>query len=590
MCTSAILAENWTTYMHDSKRHGISKESLKSPLYLQWVHKAKQKPSPAWPAPARQDYLHSIFKLTPTTIYDRVFHTTIANGLLYYASSSENTVYCLNANNGNLIWKFSIDAPIRLSPLFYNNKIYFGADNGFLYSLNAKTGKKNWKYFAGPKENRLLPGNGKLISRWPIRAGIARYENTIYFSAGLFPKEGVYNCAINAETGKEIYKTKMKSPAQGYISVNKDIVSIPTGRTIPTSLDRNTGRYKHYASINCWTGGAGYVIEAEGIIITGNDEKGRIAILSAETKKSIAKINAFKVILDNGVLYVNEGNSLIAIDKKTYINANLKINKINETPPKKQTLKDKDELAEAKQSLIASNLWRRELKGIKTIILSKNKLYLGGVESIFILDKKTGKLENEQDVNGVVYGLAISDKKLFASTTEGYIYCFGENKTKLPIKKKKEINIIKKTIIKKNRRYNESLLEAWELNSNSFKKGLFTGKKGTVITPRKNITQKEFDFINLKGNSFAITENVNSKLLPKQNISIEVVCKLNKHEKWRNLIGAIQDNGNYERGWALGYKGDKIYFALSSEKVKRLTYLQSKTPLQMNYLAPRLFA
>ena len=42
------------------------------------------------------------------------------------------------------------------------------------------------------------------------------------------------------------------------------------------------------------------------------------------------------------------------------------------------------------------------------------------------------------------------------------------------------------------------------------------------------------------------------------------------------FAGAIQDNGDYERGWLLGYVNRKFSFALASKGHQRLTYLQAK--------------
>ena len=47
------------------------------------------------------------------------------------------------------IWKFKTDGRIYSSPAQNGENVFFGSGDGFLYSLNKKTGKLNWKYKTG---------------------------------------------------------------------------------------------------------------------------------------------------------------------------------------------------------------------------------------------------------------------------------------------------------------------------------------------------------------------------------------------------------------------------------------------------------
>ena len=69
----------------------------------------------------------------------------------------------------------------------------------------------------GPRDYRI-PGNGRLISAWPARTGVLVQEGVAYAGVGMFPSEGVYVCAMNAENGELLWKTEQKDlPAQGYL-------------------------------------------------------------------------------------------------------------------------------------------------------------------------------------------------------------------------------------------------------------------------------------------------------------------------------------------------------------------------------------
>jgi outer membrane protein assembly factor BamB len=50
---------------------------------------------------------------------------------------------------GKKIWKFEAENAIESSVVFYNNKIYFGADDWFIYCLDSEYGRLIWKYETG---------------------------------------------------------------------------------------------------------------------------------------------------------------------------------------------------------------------------------------------------------------------------------------------------------------------------------------------------------------------------------------------------------------------------------------------------------
>lgn len=70
-------------------------------------------------------------------------------------------------------------------------------------------------------------------------------------------------------------------------------------------------------------------------------------------------------------------------------------------------------------------------------------------------------------------------------------------------------------------------------------------------------------------------------LLPKKEFSISAWVRIDEGTKYGGIVGALQDNGDYERGWILGYSETQFYFGLACEtKVgqPKMTYLNGKTP------------
>ncbi len=62
-----------------------------------------------------------------------------------------------------------------------------------------------------------------------------------------------------------------------------------------------------------------------------------------------------------------------------------------------------------------------------------------------------------------------------------------------------------------------------------------------------------------------------------ETISLEAWVQVDESPQWSGLIGAVQDNGNYERGCMLGIHNGRFFFSLASEDKRSLTYLESPT-------------
>ena len=76
-----------------------------------------------------------------------------------------------------------------------------------------------------------------------------------------------------------------------------------------------------------------------------------------------------------------------------------------------------------------------------------------------------------------------------------------------------------------------------------------------------------------------LSEDIEKANLPAGDMSVTAWVRVDKPIEWGGILGAIQDNGSFERGWLLGYVKDSFFFAISSESKKRLTYLKTVTPL-----------
>ncbi|MDV7401536.1 PQQ-binding-like beta-propeller repeat protein, partial [Arthrospira platensis SPKY1] len=103
--------------------------------------------------------------------FDHAFHVAVAAGRLYYGSSADDALRCLDAATGEELWSFVTGGPVRIAPSLDGDRVLVASDDGCLYGLDQASGQRVWTYRAARGDERL-PGNQRLISRWPIRCGI----------------------------------------------------------------------------------------------------------------------------------------------------------------------------------------------------------------------------------------------------------------------------------------------------------------------------------------------------------------------------------------------------------------------------------
>jgi outer membrane protein assembly factor BamB len=424
ICTATIIcdtlhAADWPAYRADTQRSGISGETLQLPLKPQWIHKPAHAPQPAWPEmPAHNDYWHKVHGLTPTNTYDRAFHTVIVDNKLYFGSSADDSLYCLDTFTGKIIWSFTAQAPIRLAPAVAMQKIYLGSDDGCLYCLNAKDGKLLWKYKTTPNEQ--LCGNGRMISPFPVRSGIIVDDEIVYATCGLFPNKGVYLCAVEAQTGNEIFKTQTDISPQGYMLATPSHLFIPTDRTAPQVFDKATGE-----KIGPFGAGGTFAVVLNDMLLSGPNERGQITVNNPASRETIVSTPGLRVIAKGPMVYIMKKDSLSALDRKSYIDLSTKIRAIEKIKANQRSPQQKAQLAELRTERDKCLKWETPCSAPYSLIMAGPHLIAGAENKIYIYDAADGKELWAAQTDGKVYSLAVSNARLFAATDKGAIHCFG---------------------------------------------------------------------------------------------------------------------------------------------------------------------
>ncbi|MFH1743645.1 MAG: PQQ-binding-like beta-propeller repeat protein [bacterium] len=442
--------EDWPTYQHDNQRSGITSEQLELPLTSSWVLAPKQTPRRAWGgSPAKHDFWHSFHDLKPRVLFDRANYATVSGDSLFFGSSSDDLLCCVEADTGVERWVFFTEGPIRLAPTVVDGRVYAGSDDGYVYCLNAADGSLIWKYKPYPNDDRII-GNERMISVCPVRTSIMVQNGVAYFCAGVFPNEGVYICALNTADGSVVWKHSVQISPQGYLLASTNRLYVPTGNTNPRVYSCADGG--ELGSFSYGRSGGTYALIVDDKIVSGPgyDSTSSDLLLAYDTQTTdlVAFVRGNQIIVAPQISYVQTDAELSALDRAAYFKASKQTvdlrNRKEEIGKELRKLGPKakgkkvdglmDEMAsieigmeEAAKAQAAAMLWSVPCAHPFSLILAGDHLLAGGDNEVAVYDTSNGSILWTGEVTGRAYGLAVSNGSLFVSTDRGTIHQFGDD-------------------------------------------------------------------------------------------------------------------------------------------------------------------
>jgi outer membrane protein assembly factor BamB len=472
---------DWPMYLHDAARSGFTKESIKMPLAREWVHVSVSEPKNAW-APPIPHVVEGNLEIDRLD-FDHAFQVVADQRSVYFGSSSSDQVYCLNLADGRPRWTFFTDGPVRLAPSLDNGRLYFGSDDGFVYCLNAADGKLIWKQVLG-FNNRKHLGNGRLISRWPVRTSVLVDAGVAYCGAGVFPHEGIILAALDARTGKTIWKNdtlgdvnanRSRLTPQGYLIANDKYLYVPSGRDLPASFNRADGTLRFHASAS-WRGsgivGGTYGVLVDDQLITGANQN---VAFDAETGRTGAGwFDGRRMVVQGKITYLAKEKAVAAIDREKYGAGSRKLLEMKrrhdgrekddpkylwsasrslqrEEEARRPAQRNPTRIAELKRDVkkyydqikamekeeaefdrsykAEATLWQADTAAFSSLIATPATVFAGGDGKVVAINAKSGSKVWQAKVDGVAAGLAVSNGRLLVTSDTGRIYCFAPGKT-----------------------------------------------------------------------------------------------------------------------------------------------------------------
>jgi outer membrane protein assembly factor BamB len=178
-------SDDWPTYRHDALRSGRASTSVPTDL------------KPLWRAELGG-------KLTPVTI---------AESKCFVAAVDAHTLHALDAETGNRVWTFTAGGRIDSPPTLADGLAVFGCRDGYVYCLRATDGELVWRFRAAPDDRRIV-AYGQLESLWPVSGSILVNRGTASFAAGRssFLDGGIRLYRVDLKNGTQFAESTIYTP------------------------------------------------------------------------------------------------------------------------------------------------------------------------------------------------------------------------------------------------------------------------------------------------------------------------------------------------------------------------------------------
>jgi outer membrane protein assembly factor BamB len=252
---------------------------------------------------------------------------TLSDGALYIGGD-DGCLYALDAVSGAMRWKFVTQGIVRSQPAVDGKLVFTASDDGFVYAVARESGEQVWKTDIGnllDRAKREKLGNSPNPTGYDYRQSSPVVADGKVYVGSL--DGAVY--ALDATTGKEVWKFQTGNKVRATAFVNAGTVYIGSWDELFYALDAQTGAERWKANVGGEVQSTPVVTRAtpvftHGLVITAS-RKASVFALDAQNGKAVWEYNygnnmwvESSPFLTGDVVYVGSSGSkmLVGINVK----------------------------------------------------------------------------------------------------------------------------------------------------------------------------------------------------------------------------------------------------------------------------------
>ena len=343
---------------------------------------------------------------------DGITACTVANGLVFAAASEAHTVSAFDTETGTRHWQFIAGGRVDSPPTIYKGYCLFGARDGWVYCLRADNGNLVWRHQAAPGK-RLIVCDGQLESAWPVHGSVIIENDRVYFAAGRNSglKGGIWVNSVVPETGEPIWQHQIRRGAPG------PKYNTPIDCTLLTSNGKSVfmGHWRRDIVRMATDNGLASKTKTHDGLLVGT----RFNLIDEIKRESRVSTWGYKGT--DGMLMAFDAKRIVSINSITKRKVTTYI----------MSLKNKDAEGDNKWSHPLSMTPKAVLLTKEFIFVAGIHNDKKGAENILhVYAANTGDIIQSVSLASAPAwdGMTLASRQLYITTQNGYLYCFGEKK------------------------------------------------------------------------------------------------------------------------------------------------------------------
>ena len=469
-------------YRGNNQRTGYAVSEIPAAPVLLWTWHQRHAPRHAWKEPGHEvqhidfDYAdqaaigngmvffgssgdHKVYALDAGTgqvqweffTEGPVRFAPVVDGDRLFAVSDDGFLYCLEAASGTVIWKFRGGPrdekligndnmisrwPGRSGVMVDGDKLYFAAgmwarDGAYIYCMNADDGSVVWKNDTANFHDMLMPHSGGFGGIDP-QGYLVLHRGMLYVATGRGAP-----AAFDAQSGELVFYENGKGykphypggswlmAVGDYVFVNRRINNTyrEVGDPFDAEMDPMPGAHCGLMGLDYLTGDNKIALTCRERAVMSN---GGSQMIMAGARLVDASEDPKEYI--GSIIMVDMADILSAAPKyepKSVVDPN-----IPDPPSWVGFLGNwRNKMDLRAPSWFTPNSfkhWETDTGRVYNMIEAGNTIIAGGRGKITALNHDDGAILWTKPITGNARGLCVADGKLIVSSTDGYIYCYGE--------------------------------------------------------------------------------------------------------------------------------------------------------------------
>ena len=194
---------DWPVYRHDIARSGQATTALGVDLKQFWSTDLGG-------------------KLTPPVV---------TSGRVYVSRHDANEIVCLDAGSGEVRWRSGTPSYVDSPPTVVGGRLLFGCADGKVYCLNATDGVLAWRFRVAPAE-MMIVDDTRVASKWPVHGSVLAKDGIAYCTAGRssYLDGGIQVVKLDVATGKLLGHARLDGPWHDLLKVNPIVPQEESGQ------------------------------------------------------------------------------------------------------------------------------------------------------------------------------------------------------------------------------------------------------------------------------------------------------------------------------------------------------------------------